>query len=211
MDIVDAKSVNLSNFEVLSFLKEEKNDLTKNQKKKKNKDKLLTLIVETINYLEPTPAGKQEEGTLQECIEELQRLCQEENFLLTKDEFLQLVNLRPKTAVEIQLLIENSEERLTEAQVDRLLDTISEKLPGDEEEEEEEGEGEVEATVNENEQVEEESQPAEQDNWERKVSTENILFQGWGSWPGLSERSGSVFKAGVVLNTSKNPDPPPPF
>ena len=51
MDIVDAKSVNLSNFEVLSFLKEEKNDLTKNQKKKKNKDKLLTLIVETINYL----------------------------------------------------------------------------------------------------------------------------------------------------------------
>ena len=51
MDIVDAKSVKLSNFEVLSFLKEEKNDLTKNQEKKKNKDKLLTLIVETINYL----------------------------------------------------------------------------------------------------------------------------------------------------------------
>jgi len=164
MDIVDAKSVKLSNFEVLSFLKEEKNDLTKNQEKKKNKDKLLTLIVETINYLEPTPAGKQDEGTLQECIEELQRLCQEENFLLTKDEFLQLVNLRPKTAVEIQLLIENSEERLTEAQVDRLLDIISEKLPGDEEEEEEEeGEGEVEATVNENEQIEEEPQPDQQE------------------------------------------------
>lgn len=48
--------------------------------------------------------------------------------------------------VEIQLLIENSEERLTEAQVERLLEIVADNLPshvtesdeGEEEEQEEE-------------------------------------------------------------------------
>ena len=51
MEIVNENSVILSNFEVLSFLQDERNEISKNPKKKKNKDKLLTLILETMKYL----------------------------------------------------------------------------------------------------------------------------------------------------------------
>ena len=55
-----------------------------------------------------------------------------------------MINQRPVSPVEIQLLIENSEERLTEAQVERLLEMVGDSLPShgtesDEGEEEEEG------------------------------------------------------------------------
>ena len=40
-----------------------------------------------------------------------------------------MINQRPVSPVEIQLLIENSEERLTEAQVERLLEMVGDSLP----------------------------------------------------------------------------------
>ena len=60
-----------------------------------------------------------------------------------------MINQRPVSPVEIQLLIENSEERLTEAQVERLLEMVGDSLPshvtesdeGEEEEEEGDEEG----------------------------------------------------------------------
>jgi len=130
MEIVDADSAVLSNFEVLSYLREEKNE--RSQKQNKNKDRLLTLILETIKHIENTPTSLQEEVHVKNFVETLQNLCTEENILLSKNEFIQLLNLRPKSAVEIQLIIDNSEERLTEDQVDKILDIVS-TLPGDEE------------------------------------------------------------------------------
>jgi len=153
MEIVDADSAVLSNFEVLSYLREEKNE--RSQKQNKNKDRLLTLILEAIKHIENTPTSLQEEVHVKNFVETLQNLCTEENILLSKNEFIQLLNLRPKSAVEIQLIIDNSEERLTEDQVDKILDIVS-TLPGDEEaledaeqevgdEEDGEGEGQQEA------------------------------------------------------------------
>jgi len=153
MEIVDADSAVLSNFEVLSYLREEKNE--RSQKQNKNKDRLLTLILEAIKHIENTPTSLQEEVHVKDFVETLQNLCTEENILLSKNEFIQLLNLRPKSAVEIQLIIDNSEERLTEDQVDKILDIVS-TLPGDEEaledaeqevgdEEDGEGEGQQEA------------------------------------------------------------------
>ena len=54
MEIVNVNSVILSNFEVLSFLTEERNEISQNPKKKKKKDKLLTLVLETMKYLGKT-------------------------------------------------------------------------------------------------------------------------------------------------------------
>ena len=67
-------------------------------------------------------------------------------FSFKKSEIFLLINQRPVSPVEIQLLIENSEERLTEAQVERLLEMVADNLPshvtesdeGEEEEQEEE-------------------------------------------------------------------------
>ena len=69
-------------------------------------------------------------------------------FSFTKAEIFLMINQRPVDPVDIQLLIENSEERLTEAQVENLLDIVKESLPDpdpEEVDEEEEEEGEMES------------------------------------------------------------------
>jgi len=84
---------------------------------------LATVCYETIKYLEKTTCVLQNAQIIQDFMLRLAP------FKLTKAEKLSLLNLRPTTAVEIQLLVEESEERLSEEQIEELLVIITETLP----------------------------------------------------------------------------------
>ena len=126
----------MTNFEVMRFLKEQKDSIKppkgkkeKGSKAQKVNKSLLTVTLETLSWLENSPAGVQEEHHIKEFAQQLSDLCQEGSMQLSKEEVVQLINHRPGSAVEIQLLLENSEERFTEDQVEKLLQIVDECLP----------------------------------------------------------------------------------
>jgi len=127
MEVKNAKAAMLSNFEALSLL----NEIQKGHgKQKKMHTNLATVSYEIVQYLENTACAKQTPEVIANFMKAI------EEYKLTKAEKLQFVNLRPATAVEIQLIVEESEERLTEAQIYQLLQLVADLLPSHEEDEE---------------------------------------------------------------------------
>jgi hypothetical protein len=146
MEILNKNVSLLSNFELYALLKQTKEEIgAKLVKKKlqKNLDhnnsnlnqsldididrNLPTIIYQSLSYLEKTPAALQSS----EVISEFLAKCEEKkkDFNLTQPEIIQIVNLRPSTAPELQVLIQDSEERFTIEQMDELLEFISQNLP----------------------------------------------------------------------------------
>ena len=121
MEVVETCDALPCNAEVLQFLKERRDKLSI---KDREKDQFLvgkgaTVVLEALNYLEKTPAGPLSEdissGKLNEFCKSI------EKFSLKPAEKLQILNHCPKSAVEIQLLVEDSEERLSDTDVDEIL------------------------------------------------------------------------------------------
>jgi hypothetical protein len=142
MEILNKNAAFLCNSEVYALLKQIKQEQAHKLIKKKNLknqtdqqldiniDKHLpTIVYESIRYLEKTPCIHQTSTTVNEFL----RKCEERKneFKLTKIEKLQILNLRPSSAVELQYIIEDSEERFTIEQMDELLEFIQANLPNE--------------------------------------------------------------------------------
>ncbi|KAB0793912.1 hypothetical protein PPYR_01148 [Photinus pyralis] len=114
MEVINSNSAQLSNYEVLKHLQQ----LKDGRKKDKRQGQLATITYETLRYLENTPCNQQTPETITACLKAL------EPFNLSKNEKLMIINSPPTTALEIQLMIEESEERLTEEQVNEILKIV---------------------------------------------------------------------------------------
>lgn len=84
-----------------------------------------TLIYETLRYFKTqnSPCTVQSPDIVKNFVGKLKE------FNLTKAEKLTILNLRPTQPVEIQAIVEESEERLTEEQVSRIIQLVEEYLP----------------------------------------------------------------------------------
>ncbi|KAF9585434.1 hypothetical protein BGW38_002420 [Lunasporangiospora selenospora] len=140
MEILKANAAMLSNFEVLTLLKDQKalrqaNEVAGAREVAEN---LRTVEFEVQKYLNDTPCSSQ----TSEQILSLKRALSK--YELMKVELLQILNLRPKSAVELLLVVEEFEERLSLEDCDEIVRIISETLPREDDDVEMEENGDVE-------------------------------------------------------------------
>ncbi|CAO3608274.1 unnamed protein product [Cunninghamella blakesleeana] len=128
MIIKNAKSALLSNYEVLSLLKE-KHEYQREQQidnpELEYPEHLRTIQFELTGYLDKTPVSTQTAEQIKTFLEVMSK------YPITLGERLQLLNLRPKSEVEVYLIIEECEERFTETEITDLVDKIKASLPRD--------------------------------------------------------------------------------
>ena len=129
MEITNNNSALLSNIEVLKILKENQ----ENKARMKSNKNLATITYETIKYLKDSPACQIKPNQMIRFLNEIK-----DKFRLTKFEKLQIINHRPQTVVELQLLVEENEERFSEDAMQRLLDSVKQHLIDDQSEDESE-------------------------------------------------------------------------
>ena len=125
MEVLNERAAMVSNYEVLTLLQEKMEESNKKHSKKHRQENLATITYEVMKYLEKTPCRLQSEDVVRQFLRDVAP------FNLTKCEKLQLLNLRPTTPVEIQLVVEESEERLrTDEELEELIEIVA-KMPED--------------------------------------------------------------------------------
>ncbi|CAG7834736.1 unnamed protein product [Allacma fusca] len=116
----------LSNYEVFKYFSEIKEASSRNEDRasalKYNKH-LSTIVYEAVQYFKKSPCTVQSPVGIAEFMRRIKP------FGLTKLEQLSILNTRPSMPVDIQALIEESEERLTEDQVDEIIQIVDQCLP----------------------------------------------------------------------------------
>ena len=125
MEVVNERAAMISNYEVFALLQEKVKESNKKRNIKHRQENLATISYEVIKYLEKTPCKLQNEEVIRQFLLDIAP------FNLTKGEKLQILNLRPRTPVEIQLIVEESEERLqTDEELEQLIEIVA-KIPED--------------------------------------------------------------------------------
>ncbi|CDS14275.1 hypothetical protein LRAMOSA06445 [Lichtheimia ramosa] len=122
----------LSNFEVLALVNEQQELQRAAQERDPNvefPENLRTIQFELTGYLNSTPCSTQDVSQVQNFLNAFAQ------YELTLAEKLQILNLRPKSPVDLYLLIEECEERFTEEDLDAMLQQVIELLPRDDDEE----------------------------------------------------------------------------
>ncbi|XP_063620625.1 DNA-directed RNA polymerase III subunit RPC9-like [Cydia splendana] len=120
METIKANAAFLCNFEVMQILQQLKDST---QKKHKREGSLATVTYETVHYLQDTDCKNQSAHAIQKFLEAMKK------FKLTKVEKLMMANSPPRTELEIQLIVQESEERLSEDEVREIIDIVNECLP----------------------------------------------------------------------------------
>ncbi|XP_065829018.1 DNA-directed RNA polymerase III subunit RPC9-like [Oscarella lobularis] len=113
----------LSNYEVYSMLCESQETLSKVKGPTRGLENLATIAYETTKYLAGTACRVQSPTVIETFLAAVAP------FELTKAEKLQILNLRPTTPVEISLIVEESDRRLSEERVEELLQVVRRTLP----------------------------------------------------------------------------------
>ena len=117
MEIVSENCAYLSNFEVFQLLDKEKLVEHKHTN-------TATVAYQTLKYLEKTPCKTQNNDQVKNFLKAVQ------HYNFTKAEKLQLVNLKPTSIIEMQLVVEELDERLkTEEELDKLIELINRYFP----------------------------------------------------------------------------------
>ncbi|ORX46383.1 hypothetical protein BCR36DRAFT_331738 [Piromyces finnis] len=154
MEVVQDSSVLFLDYELYSFLQSK--DIKKKGKFNKFQQGLSTIEYEVNKYLSNMPSSTQTPEQIGNIIEALKP------YALTMTEVFQIINLRPKSLIDLTLIIEECESRFTEENLESLLIVVKEQLPRDdddeEEEEEEEESGEEEGEGEEEAEEEEEEE-----------------------------------------------------
>eukprot|EP00249_Psilotum_nudum_P010499 c22576_g1_i1 orf=803-1234(-) len=132
MKVKDANTGLLTNFEVLDLLRSHGAD----HDPLASAESVTPSECRVYDYIRKTPAGTQTRESVQHYFKEI------DNYVLTKAERLQIVNLRPSTAVEVHLIVEDCEERMTDEAVEQFIETIASALPPPAEPEAEDYDGE---------------------------------------------------------------------
>ncbi|XP_072944229.1 DNA-directed RNA polymerase III subunit RPC9 [Epargyreus clarus] len=120
METIKANAAFLSNYEVMRILQQLKDNT---QKKHKREGSLATVTYETVHYLQDTECKNQSPESIHKFLDAMK------NFKLTKTEKLMMVNTPPRTEVEIQLIVQESEERLSEEDVRQIMEIVNQYLP----------------------------------------------------------------------------------
>ncbi|KAI8801997.1 calcitonin gene-related peptide-receptor component protein, partial [Cladochytrium replicatum] len=122
MEVLDPQLALLSNWEVLAILKEEaesaKRDVLRTPGTQQKFQDLKTVEYEVISFLSKSPCAEQDRQSVSQLLAKLER------FNLTKAEKLQIINLKPQSLIDLHLIVEEIESRLSDEYKEEILRAV---------------------------------------------------------------------------------------